>query len=439
MNDTEGHRVPLHRLRPRPITYACPLRISIQEALYLIILPDTLFSSSIPTDAQYRHQHIEMDTSGENQPHREEQPAEPPHQGQAAAAAAVPPHDVNTSDEENKKHHSISSTLLESLLLHGFSENAIKKSIVAGCVDENTCTQWIRMHDGHPDLDTPLEDGVEVTVRVKRVLTEEERTVKVKELQDKIRHKKEEAKRDAHRQEMKQLEMGRKALAAKEQMDAVRRQVEQEEVRRQKAADVAARRRIKLQIAADRYQRQGKSAEEAMQLAERDHEAEAEKVRESVAARAKERLEQQRQQQQRATAATAAGGGSSWNLTAVVDTAEDALESAFSGEPEYTASAAAALVAAIRALPEDSCKAQSLETLRVIITNILDMPLDAKKRTLRTSTKAFSQNIRSIEPAMRLLHLCNFDLVADAEGNQMVACSTVVLWQLQHALQCITS
>lgn len=355
---------------------------------------------------------------------------------EVTAAEARAPSDSEREEEEegSEKRYTISQELFEMLLLEGFSENAIKKSIVAGCIDAKTCTQWIRMHEGHPELDTPLEDGVTVTVKVKRVLTESEREEKVKELKEKIKRKKEEDALEAARKEIERIEMGRKALQVKEEMEAVRRKMELDEVKRQKAADAAARKRIKVQILADRFVRQGKDPEEALRLAERSIEEEAEKARAAAAA---------------ASAANAlqglpagpplgeggGGAGGTWNLTAFAGktSEEDRLQRVFSLSRNDAAESASLeeLVAAVKALPES---AKCLGVLQTVLRSILSSPLDAKKRTLRTSTKTFSQSIRPVEPALRLLRLCNFTLETDSEGSEVVACKTVVIWQLEHAL-----
>lgn len=343
----------------------------------------------------------------------------------------------STSSDSQKHTYSISQTLYDTLLQKGFSENAIKKSIVAGCIDEGTCTQWITMHEGHPELDTPLEDGVIVTIKAKRVLTEAEREAKVKELQDKIKAKKEAEKLSAHQKELERIENGRKALETKAKLDAIRREMDLKEVRQQKVAEAEARRRIKIQIVADRYTRQGMHAEEAWEKAEEEYEEGQRKLREEAAAK----LSAMTESSSRGSASAAGGAsGKEWNLAAAVGAAAPSssagLQRQFDATPP-TLAETESLSQRLCALPDVAAREQCIQTLRTILTNARDHPFDVKKRTLKVSTKALSQRVLPHNDAVQLLRLCNFDLSTDTEGTQVLTCTTLVIRQLNTVLRAL--
>jgi hypothetical protein len=364
----------------------------------------------------------------------------------AAPAAEVPQQDivnsstlrsssVSSSDDSSnsgRNTYTIRQTLFDSLQARGFSENAIKKSIVSGCVDEATCTQWIQMHEGHPELDTPLEPGVEVVVKAKRVLTEAEREAKVRELQERIKQKKMEEKEELQRKERDRLEMMRKVAQMRNEMDDVRRKMDVEEARREKAADLEARRRVKIQIAADRLQRKGLSKDEAYATAEREFEEAAERGRAEAAEKLAKLQEAALSSASKETAT--AGSAGTWDLSAVTAaaSAEAKLDAMFAGD---VPSSAEELVARIQQHTPATQAEDCIRTLRLILNNIIADPFDAKKRTLRVSTKAFRDAVLPVEEATQLLRWCGFNLSTDANGGHAICLSTVVIRKLRRALE----
>ncbi|RHW68634.1 PUB domain containing protein, putative [Trypanosoma equiperdum] len=349
-------------------------------------------------------------------------------------------HDVSTRDCQSDSEHSdsekrkyyISQSLFESLQAKGFSENAIKKSIVAGCVDEGTCTQWITMHEDHPELNTPLEEGVEVVVRVKRVLTEAEREAKVQELRGKARAKMEEEKRQALEDERKRVSMGRKAIEVKEELDKIRREAELEAVRKQKQQDLAARRRVRIQILTDKFIREGSMPEEARRKAEEEIEEEARKKREQALAQV-DMEQRQHGTSQTGTAPTV------WNLQSLAAPPPVSLDEVFTNEPPMAASSLPELAAAVANFNDAVTAQQCLKMLRTILTNIRDNPFDTSKRLLKTSTNAFCTKLAPVRPALQLLRVCGFRLGVDFGGNEVITATTMVVRVVNRALAALSS
>ncbi|ORC93208.1 putative ubiquitin regulatory protein (ISS) [Trypanosoma theileri] len=334
----------------------------------------------------------------------------------------------STAEDDNKTYF-ISQALFETLQGKGFSDNAIKKSIVAGCIDEGSCTQWITMHEGHPELDTPLDDGVQVVVKVKRVLTEAEREAKVRELREKAKAKSEEAKRLAAEEERRRIEMGRKALETKEKLDALRREAELAAVRKEKEADAIARRRVKLQILADKYVRGGMSREEAQRTAEAELEAAAQKRREESAAQMDKQTREAETTRGEVRSAT-----ESWNLQSITASVGTSLGDVFD-KPADPPAALPHLVEEMLKYQNHSMVRQCITVLRTILTNIHNHPFDITKRTLKTSTNTFSTKLLPVLPALQLLHTCGFELVTDANGSESLMATTVVIRVIEEALQ----
>ncbi|KPI84488.1 hypothetical protein ABL78_6451 [Leptomonas seymouri] len=355
-------------------------------------------------------------------------------------AGSSPPPSPSSSDENSDRNtYSVSQSLFDALVAKGFSENAIKKSIVAGCIDDATCTRWIQMHEGHPELDTPLEAGVEVVVKAKRVLTEAEREAKVRELQERIKQKKEEEKEELQRKERERLDMMRKMAQMKNEMEDVRRKMDLEEARREKAADLQARRRVTVQIAADRLRRKGVPMAEAYERAEREFEEAAERGRAEAAeklARLKKSVTCSAAKLPNSSAED--GAADVWDLSAIAASAsaEANLDKIFA---DTAAASAEELVAGIQQHTAHAQVEECLRTLRIIFSNIIADPFDIKKRTLRVSTKTFREAVLPIDDATRLLRWCGFDLSTDANGGHTVCLSTVVIRKLRHALALLSS
>lgn len=379
--------------------------------------------------------------------------------------ASVGPHAVIDDDsDEERKHYTISSDLFDALKTMGFGENAIKKSIVAGCVDQSTCTQWIRMHRDHPELDTPLDDGVDVTIKAKRVLTEEERKAEIQRMHEKIQRKKEEKKMEEHRKDLERIHLGRKIIDTKQMIDSVRRELDQKEVQRQRLADIQARRRVRLQILIDKYTRQGKSTEEAQRAAEEELNA-TQRVAQSEAARrlrdsaetdadtadkhdgVHARTETASTAPEEADSVSQSKSNEPWVLSVCAspsESIEDRLRALFD-QPAPSQEAVDALVAAVRDIHSDGTRvdgnsgpgAVCLQTIKVILTNIRNSPFDLKKRNLKVATRALSQKVLPVPAAVQLLRICNFDLCTDSTGEQLLVCSALVMRRLQRVLDCI--
>ncbi|RNF02660.1 putative ubiquitin regulatory protein (ISS) [Trypanosoma rangeli] len=333
----------------------------------------------------------------------------------SSSSFSVPP--------EGSKTHCISQTLFETLQEKGFSENAIKKSIVAGCVDAGTCTQWITMHEGHPELDTPLEDGVEVVVKGKRVLTEAEREKKVRELREKAKANIAEEKRAAIEKERERIAMGRKAIETQEMLEKLRRESELAEVRKQKEADRIAKRRVKVQILADKYVRQGNTKEEAFRMAELEFEEAAQKRRQENV-----QVESKGVENVRGSAPSTA----SWDIEGLI--AQNTSLSDVFNTPPAPLSLLPRLVDGVRNHEDAAMAHQCLAVLLTILRNIRENPFDAKKRSLKTTTGAFRMRIGPVPSAIQLLRTCGFQLATDENGNESIILTTVVLRVIERAI-----
>ncbi|EPY31361.1 putative ubiquitin regulatory protein (ISS) [Strigomonas culicis] len=329
---------------------------------------------------------------------------------------------------DDSESYSIKQELFDALVAKGFSENAIKKSIVSGCVDESTCTQWITMHESHPDLDTPLPDGVTVEIKVKKVLTEEERAAKLQELKDKITAKKEEEKNDFQKRERERIKMGRQALKVKEELEDYKRKADLDAVARQKHDDEAARRRVKIQIIADRYERQGKSSEEAALLAAKEYDERIQKSQKEAEEKLK-KMQAEHPDSVLPVVARSAPSTKEWDLSKLTSTgplAIDVINRVYES-PQQSPESLPSIVNSIAAHSDAKVAKECVQTLLLVLTNIRDNPFDMKKRTLRTSTNVFTSRVLPILPALELLRTVNFDLVEDAEGNHSITLTTLVL------------
>ncbi|RNF23015.1 putative ubiquitin regulatory protein (ISS) [Trypanosoma conorhini] len=319
--------------------------------------------------------------------------------------------------------HYISQKLFEELQGKGFSDNAIKKSIVAGCVDAGTCTQWITMHEGHPELDTPLEEGVEVVVKAKRVLTEAERERKVQELREKAKAKVEEEKRAAAEKERERIAMGRKAMETREMLEKLRREADLAEVRKQKEADLIARRRVKVQLLADKYARQGKTMEEALRIAESEVEEAVHKRRQETA---------QVESKELASVRDDVPNTASWNIGRLL--AQTTPLADVFDRPLDPPSSLPRLVDEVRNYEDAAVARQCLAVLRTILTNIRESPFDTTKRSLKTTSSVFRTKIGPLPSAIQLLRTCGFQLATDANGNESMVSTTVVIRVIERAI-----
>lgn len=340
----------------------------------------------------------------------------------------------DVEDDSERDVFTISEQLFQKLQEMGFSDNAIKKSIVSGCVDEATCTQWITMHKGHPDLDTPLADGVVVNIKAKRYLTEEEREAKVQELRMKAKAKKEAEKEELHKKELERIKFGREAIEAERRRKEIIREQEAKEKERERKADIIAKRRIRLQLRVDRLKRGGRSEEEAYELAEQELQAEEAKEAEEEAKRLAEK--QAALEAQRAAAATAASVLRPLSLpsTSVFSVLKQIYE-----EPALSLDDAVKLASQLKtnATGGNAAATAGCTILSTILHNIVRDPLNNKLRVLKTTTSAFMNKILPAPDVIRLMRFCNFDVAENAEGEQILVNNTVVLYVLEKILQTI--
>lgn len=407
-------------------------------------------------------------------------PAQPPaevNSEDAAAAAAAEAQQQQMEQAEQadaeKTHnngvliterYSIDEDLFNELTGMGYSANAVKKSIMCGCIDSNTCQQWLQISLDHPDLNADLEPHVEVTVKKKRVLTEAERAAKVEELKQKIIETKKreevEGKKSALDAEKARIRNGKLALEAKEQRDARARQQIYEDRRREKEADRIAKEKLHLEMQADKLVRQGMTREDAVKKAHADHE-EAKAEAKRRAAEDAARLERERQEAAAINArdgASNAGNGAAksagWNLSHLVGEADGSAPSG--GAPSAGGAGSGDVVLDFdRDVPVPQCPAPSdfldvlrkadelaqakhgandgaavalvaRETLSRVVQAIIDQPLERKVRTLRATSKVFTHKLLPMPLSCAFLRLCGFqeasstpELAAAGASDQM--------------------
>lgn len=325
----------------------------------------------------------------------------------------------NEGAEDEKTPYSITEQLFEGLQSKGFSENAIKKSIVAGCIDESTCTQWINMHEGHPERDTPLEEGITVIIKPKRILTEEERAKKVEELREKAKEKKlareAEEKADELRREKERIEFRKMAGEIEKQRSEMLKEKKLRDEKKEKELDAMARHRVKLKIKIDAYVRSGKSLEDATAMAE-------EKLREE---------EEAAKREEEAKKVVRVPSVSIPTPHFVVHrNAINVLEEIYD-EPCPDVMKAASI---LRCLRERDADAQAASLLKTIISNICSDPLNTKLRVLKTTTNSFTTKILPYPDLIRILRFCDFDMAEDAEGNKVLISNLVVLGKIKEVL-----
>lgn len=345
----------------------------------------------------------------------------------------------------------VAGDVFRNLCSMGFSENAIKKSIACGCINEDTCTQWLTMHVGHPDLDAP-DPTTRLIVKEKRILTEAEREAKIQELKDKIRLAKDkettESAEKARIAEKKRIEMGKHMLEAKEQREAQQRANAYEERRKEKEADAKAKEKVLLDLAIAKLIRQGKSPEDAARIAKEEMEEKKKRQRDEAA----EKMKQLQEEHKAST--SSAGAQKEWNLAAVLGGPSVAVAGS-SPQPSVSLSVSevfegtadplildpveASFVQLVEAIRREATSPEAagatLSTLRTILFNVLQSPLDIKKRTLKVSSSVFTTKVATSRSALRLLKLCNFTLTVDGEGQQFVVLHSVILRILHRAMK----
>eukprot|EP00744_Colponema_vietnamica_P017661 GILI01024847.1.p1 GENE.GILI01024847.1~~GILI01024847.1.p1 ORF type:complete len:468 (+),score=109.96 GILI01024847.1:70-1404(+) len=387
------------------------------------------------------------------------------------AAANMDFYEDDSDNDSSKKTTYILEQQLENLRNLGFSENAIKKAYASGCINEKSATQWITMQLDHPELNTPLDPAFgRVVIKKKVILTPEQRVAKIAELKSKIAKKKEEQKQQTilneRAAEKSRIEGGKIAMEVREELQARARAQAYAEQRRQKDEEVIAKEKIQLQLAIDKLVRKGKSVEEAEEIAKSEFAEARRKMEEKTAALQAER----RQQRAEAAEAMLTGaktnndndsaspktGGSTWNL------------SAFLGE-EQVAHSQASQAAVATAKPKGSIDESELECalprpdvagfasivekmkqsnptgsgetiamLTTIVMNILQSPMDQKKRYLRASNSQFKTKIIGTTYALTFLRLLGFQVgwveIEGGKKEQTVVMTTVIIRRLCAAL-----
>ena len=397
-------------------------------------------------------------------------------------AAADIYEDDSDGAEANKTVY-ILEAAFESLRSAGFSENAIKKAYASGCVDVKTATQWITMQLDHPELNTPLDPSMgRIVIKKKVILTPEQRIAKIAELKAKIASKKEASRREEKERERAaekdRIAGGKLAMQLKEELQAKARAQAYAEQKREREEELVAKERIQLQLAIDKYIRRGMAPEEAEATAKAEF-AEARRLREeATAAQMAERraaraeaargiLSASSPQESAAAAGSSTGGG--WDLTAALG-AEQVAYSAAGGNVSSSAGGAAAVrsddieaAEPTDALPPPTVEgfstliekmrganptgiAATLTMLKTIVGNIMQSPLDQKKRYLKASNTHYRAKVASTPYALSFLKLLGFQVgwieVAEEASNkhlprrqeQTVVMNTVILRRIGAAL-----
>lgn len=389
------------------------------------------------------------------------------------ASANVDFYEDDSDEDASKKTTYILEQQFENLKNLGFSENAIKKAYASGCVNEKTATQWITMQLDHPELNTPLDPAMgRIVIKKKVVLTPEQRVAKIAELKAKIAKKKEEQKhqtmmneRDA---EKARIAGGKIAMEMREELQARARAQAYAEQRRQKDEEAIAKERVQLQLAIDKLVRKGKSAEEAEAIAKADLAEARRKQEEKVAALQAERRQQRAEAAEamlggqrpadnnnndNASSGTAKGG--TWNLAAFLGEEQVAYSSASQAGvamkpkgdieevepkdelPKPNEAGFKSLVEKMKTSNPSGCQ-ETFSMLKTVVTNIIQTPMDQKKRYLRASNSHFKSKISSTPYALSFLKVLGFQVGwVEMEGGkkeQTVVMTTVILRRLYAAL-----
>ena len=339
------------------------------------------------------------------------------------------------------KTYYMSESLFENLKGMGFTEVAIHKSIIAGCINEDTCTQWISMHLDHPELNTPLESDVRVLIKVKVVLTAEEKEKKIQELKDKIAATKNAESAAAigaeTAAEKSRIAQAKAMLEAKELRDEEQRKAIRYQKAKEKEADQKAKDRVQLQIAVDKLVRKGMSTEDAEKKAQIDIDEAKQKRREEAEAAMK--AEAASQPPPKASAATSSSGA--WDVARVLGTSPAAAAPSFEEPtelPSPTQEGFASLLSNMKESQKDSTVlANTINTLRTIIANVIGSPLDSKKRNIKMTSNVYLSKVAPTKYALSYLRLSGFDVGTLDDNTSILVMNTVILRRLHLALSAI--
>jgi hypothetical protein len=361
-------------------------------------------------------------------------------------------HEESGEDESNLEIYKMNEDLFLRLTSMGFSENAVKKSIVAGCIDEKTCQTWIEMQLDHPELNTPLEPHIRVKILKKRVLTDQERAAKVEELKAKIAENKRLEKEQALKKESddakRRMNEGKAVLHAKEEREAIQRKLDYEQRRKEKEDDRIAKEKIQVELAVDRLVRGGMDPAEAQKHVNAELEEKKRQLLEDKKKRAEEaRLERERKEREGAAGQeqqppSASAGG--WDLSKLIGPAES--EAAGAPAPRQAAVPVGIVVdfdrdEAIVPNPSESdfiniltrsaaimpAKDEAGSTgrvmLRRVLQTILDQPLERKVRVIKVTSNAFTQKILPMPLSCLYLRQAGFQEAASSAALEQIGAS----------------
>ncbi|KAF0288916.1 UBX domain-containing protein 1-A [Amphibalanus amphitrite] len=157
---------------------------------------------------------------------------------------------------------------MDTLLEMGFPKNRAEKALaLTGNKGAEAAMEWLLQHSEDPDIDDPLPEGAAEAAagegqQPQRVLSEEEKAAKAKELEEKIKlrrkEREEKEKKEAIEKEKRRMESGKQIVDAKRRMEELEMKKIAEERRREKMEDRLARERVKKQIEADKLARRQK-------------------------------------------------------------------------------------------------------------------------------------------------------------------------------------
>lgn len=337
--------------------------------------------------------------------------------------------------------HYIAESLFENLKAMGFTDVAIYKSIIAGCINEDSCTQWISMHLDHPELNTPLEPDVRVLIKHKVVLTAEEKERKVEELKAKIAATKAAESESAVEAEAaavkSRMATAKAMLEAKELRDEEQRKAIRYQRAKEKEEDLKAKERVHLQLSIDKLMRKGMSAEDAENTAKLEAEEAKKRRREEAESHAADIPVPMRSVQ--APSASSASGGGSWDVSRVLGTTPAASNFVEPTDlPDPNIEGFALLVSQMKEFQKDPAMLlNTLNMLRTIVANIVQTPLDAKKRNIKTTSNAYQTRIAVTKCALSFLRLAGFEVGVLDDNSQVLIMNTVILRRLHLALAAI--
>lgn len=186
----------------------------------------------------------------------------------AAAEAEIAKLDAQERDTQPEIHKSVSGqqweeemvpvpvdeSLLSQLIDMGFNDTRSRKAIVHGKNLEGAL-EWLTEHQDDPDIDQPYMVRKSDTIP-KPPMTAEEKALRVKEMQEKIKKRREERekheKAEEIRREKERRERGQKMEETMEERQKMQRKRELERQKREKEEIAKERERLRAEIARDK-------------------------------------------------------------------------------------------------------------------------------------------------------------------------------------------